>query len=973
MKLALFDTWEYNLDTPLNSPLGGTQSAICYFLEEMKNRNHEVYLFNGNKKTENIKGVINIPMSEYPQFVKNNKLVFDVVIVSCVADELMRIKLFLNSASTLFCLWTGHDVDQAASKMLKDQKLKDFVDLYMFVSEWQRLRYVETYQINYKKTMIMKNGIGKPFEKYLTMPTKKNNNSMTYCSIPWRGLVLLGPIYKEVKSKHDDASLNIFSGMNIYKQAEDPVQDEKLNELKSMDGVNFNKGVSQTKLADELYKIDMLTYPNIFPETSCITVLQAMACGCLVITSKLGALEETMNGLNTYVNLNIHDFNPQEYIVSFVNKLNILLNFDEVTKEKMREKNREHIRKNYTWKVICKNFDSDITNYINKFRIYLSNDYKNLLTSFVDASSKNNHNEILNLSNQLIYFPDLNQYYIIKLNSAICLYTLGQVDRAKELFKVCKVLNNDFNTNKNLALIELQKNNINKFIKHARNALNITFDVTLASMLAEKYEANGMNNEANNVYEDIIAIDKKNIICLNNLGNLKMVRLCMTDDIDAMTDRTFGKSLQYCIEEKEYRKQELVLSNMIFNNQYNWKLTEDERFERACVWYKYFPKEENLLSIVNKLDRTKLSGNKIRIGYISHDFLNHPVGFMFNSILKNHDVKSFEIFCYDTCDKSKIKDDLIANKLRSYNNAVWKNINANSDAEALEILINDNLDILVDMMGHTRNTRMNLLQYKPARIVVSYFAYPGTNGLKEVDYKFTDRFATPPETQKYFTEKLYCLPNGFQCYTPPINIDSEKDYTRGKYKIHLCCFNNPIKLSKPTLDTFVQILKQLPQAKLFLRYVYYKSSYLRETFTNLFVDQGIERDRIDIGHENIIEALKLYNKMDIVLDPFPYNGGTISSEAIYMNTPMVTLAGSNYVSRVGVSLLSNLKLEKYIANTTEEYIQKVVDLANNESELILLHQTLRFRMLNSDLANSVNFTKNIEIAYKDMCSKFNVN
>ena len=111
--------------------------------------------------------------------------------------------------------------------------------------------------------------------------------------------------------------------------------------------------------------------------------------------------------------------------------------------------------------------------------------------------------------------------------------------------------------------------------------------------------------------------------------------------------------------------------------------------------------------------------------------------------------------------------------------------------------------------------------------------------------------------------------------------------------------------------------------------------------------------------------------MDIVLDPFPYNGGTISSEAIYMNTPLITLAGTNYFSRVGVSLLSNLGLEKYIANTTDEYVQKVVDLANNPSELKELHQTLRIRMLNSDLANSVSFTHNVEAAYEDMVNKFN--
>ena len=134
----------------------------------------------------------------------------------------------------------------------------------------------------------------------------------------------------------------------------------------------------------------------------------------------------------------------------------------------------------------------------------------------------------------------------------------------------------------------------------------------------------------------------------------------------------------------------------------------------------------------------------------------------------------------------------------------------------------------------------------------------------------------------------------------------------------------------------------------------------------LFTDRGIERERIDIGFEHLIEALKMYNNMDLALDPFPYNGGTISSECIYMNTPFITLEGTSYVSRVGVSLLSNLGLQKYIAKTKSEYVEKVIDLVNNQTELKELHQTLRLRMLNSDLANSVSFTKNIEKAYVDI-------
>ena len=342
---------------------------------------------------------------------------------------------------------------------------------------------------------------------------------------------------------------------------------------------------------------------------------------------------------------------------------------------------------------------------------------------------------------------------------------------------------------------------------------------------------------------------------------------------------------------------------------------------------------------------------------------------MFESILKNHNINNFELFCYDNSFLNE-NDDVIAKRLRSYNNAKWYKINLLSDEETLKLIINDELDILIDMMGHTRNTRINIFQYKPAKVLISYFAYPGTTGVKEIDYKFTDIYANPLETQKYSIEKFYYLPNGFQCYTPPIELPICKRYKRDKYKINLCCFNNPIKLSKPTLDIFINILKKLPDSKLFLRYLYYKSSFYRSYMLKIFTNAGIEEDRVDIALLPIQDCLDLYNDMDIVLDPFPYNGGTISSEALYMNTPIITLAGTNYVSRIGVSLLSNLQLEKYIAYSHEEYIQKVIDLANDEIELKKLHITIRNKMLQTDLGNAISFTKNIENAYIDIIKKY---
>jgi predicted O-linked N-acetylglucosamine transferase (SPINDLY family) len=972
MKIAIFDFgFKYSLNTPYEKPIGGTQSAICYFLEEMAIKGHQAYLFNNSSEDSNvIRNVNHINIAKWYNYIKINNIIFDFIIVSCIPTELLQIKLTLNEPKTMFGIWTGHDIDQKASTLFLDRKLVDFVDLFIFVSEWQRTRYIEKFNLSYDKTLILKNGIGKPFEKYLNMPTNKISNSMTYCSIPWRGLNLLIPIFKKVKEYNSDASLKIFSGMNIYQQQENL---ELFDDFKNIDSVDCSYGISQTQLASELYKIDYLSYPNTFQETSCISVLQAMACGCLVLTSDLGALKETMGGLNEYINININNFDKDKYICDFISKQIKLMKLSENEKEELRYKNKEHIRNNYLYDIICSKFEKDIEPILSNYlKIISENEEKTNI--FFNYFIQNDFKHALNLSLNFKYFNNINNYYLIKYNQSVCYFKLGESTMAIKNFKLAKTIKNNFDVNKNIAVIHLLNNNINKFIKYAKEAISFDFNIELALHIAEKYDSLNMYHESMGLYKAILDIDPSNIVCLNNFGNNYLLCTSDIDNFDSIIEQTYLKSLTYANNnnnKNENRKKELILSNIIFNNLYNWKLTNEENLSRAKVWYNYFPKDDNLVKITNQLSRNKIKDSILRIGYISTDFICHPVGYMFDSILKNHNTDKFEIFCYDNSNQTKSKNDLITNRLKNYNNSTWRIIENKSDEEILTTIISDNLDILVDMMGHTRNTRMNILQYKPARIIISYFAYPSTNGLNEIDYKFTDKYATPPELQKYYVEKLYYLPNGFQCYTPPIDIDSNKDYTRGKYKIYLCCFNNPIKLSRPTIETFCEILKKLPESKLFLRYCFYNSSYLKHRILKQFTNLGIESERIDISNLDLVEALKLYNKMDIVLDPFPYNGGTISSEAIYMNTPIITLAGSSYVSRVGVSLLSNLGLEKYIANSKEEYVQKVIDLANNKTELKLLHQTLRLRMLNSDLANSSSFTTNIETAYKDMINKFN--
>ena len=174
MKIAIISSaWDYTIDTPYNSPLGGSESSIVYFCEEMNSIGHSIYLFNKVEKVSSIRNILHIPIDKYPEYIKEQ---FDIVIVSNIVSDLFQFKLISSLPNTMFCLWTGHDIDQPATKLLKDKKARDYVDLFIFVSEWQRKRYLDEYGIEFKKTIIMRNGIGKPFEQYLNNPQNNKNH-----------------------------------------------------------------------------------------------------------------------------------------------------------------------------------------------------------------------------------------------------------------------------------------------------------------------------------------------------------------------------------------------------------------------------------------------------------------------------------------------------------------------------------------------------------------------------------------------------------------------------------------------------------------------------------------------------------------------------------------------------------------------------------------------------------------------------
>ena len=292
-----------------------------------------------------------------------------------------------------------------------------------------------------------------------------------------------------------------------------------------------------------------------------------------------------------------------------------------------------------------------------------------------------------------------------------------------------------------------------------------------------------------------------------------------------------------------------------------------------------------------------------------------------------------------------------------------------SDEEVAELIRKDKIDILVDFAGHTANNRILLFARKPAPIQVSWIGYLATTGLSTIDYKIVDSYTDPPgKTEQFYTEKLIRLPESFLCYLPdkdspevgPLPALSTGHITFGS-------FNNFAKVTPEVFTLWARILNELPDSRLILKGKSFSDKTTCQYAINMFTERGISAERITLqSWDPSPKHLESYNQVDIGLDTFPFNGATTTCEAIWMGVPVITLAGTAYHSRVGVSLLSNVGLPELIAKTHDEYIGIAVNLASDIEKLQLLRKSLRDRMSHSPLTDAKRFTANLEMCYHKM-------
>ncbi len=537
---------------------------------------------------------------------------------------------------------------------------------------------------------------------------------------------------------------------------------------------------------------------------------------------------------------------------------------------------------------------------------------------------------------------------------AISLVALGRHEEAEPVYRKALEIKPEFaEAHINLANLLKLRGKRKDAEAHFRKALELQ-PRSIAGLvnLGNLYKDMGRVGEAMANYEKALEIKPGFAPAHNNLANLHKDQ---GESVEAVAH--FRKAIEFDPALIDAH------SNLLLSLHYSADFAPEEIFETHLDWARRHA--EPLTARAAPHDNTREPDRRLRLGYVSPDLRRHPVASFLEPVLSHHDRAGFELFCYANVERP----DKVTERLRAIAGG-WRDLRGLPDDQVAKMVRADRIDILVDLAGHTAYSRMGVFARKPAPVQAGWLGYPNTTGLSAVDYRITDAFADPPgAADRLHTEQLARLPHGFHCFSPaveaPAVVPPPVD-TAGH--ITFASFNMLSKVGPAVIARWSEILLALPDARMILKAPPLADAGARERLAARFSTHGIAAERLEMhgyipapaGH------LALYNKVDIALDTFPYNGVTTTCEALWMGVPVVAEAGNSHVSRVGVSLLSNLGLGELIAERPGGYVALALDLARDRARLGNLRESLRPRMESAPLTDGTGFTRALESAFREM-------
>jgi predicted O-linked N-acetylglucosamine transferase (SPINDLY family) len=349
---------------------------------------------------------------------------------------------------------------------------------------------------------------------------------------------------------------------------------------------------------------------------------------------------------------------------------------------------------------------------------------------------------------------------------------------------------------------------------------------------------------------------------------------------------------------------------------------------------------------------------RLRIGYVSPDFREHPVARFLLPLFREHDRRQVEVFTYSDV----TKPDTITGLVRDHVDR-WRDVAMLGDEQLADVVRADGIDILVDLAAHSGHNRLLTFARKPAPVQLTYLAYCSTTGVDAIDYRVTDGFLDPPGESSHYIETSIHLPHCYWCYSAPPLPDSERPATeRRTGPPTFGCLNNFAKVTDVTLRLWMRLLRRVPEAQLL---VYARAEAHRDRVRRALREAAVEESRATfVGHQPLADYLAAYRLIDVALDPHPYGGGTTTCDALWMGVPVVSLAGRTAVSRAGSTLLANVGLEHLVARSEEQYVELAAALIRDASGLAALRRDLRDRIESSPVMDARQFARDLEAAFR---------
>ena len=384
-------------------------------------------------------------------------------------------------------------------------------------------------------------------------------------------------------------------------------------------------------------------------------------------------------------------------------------------------------------------------------------------------------------------------------------------------------------------------------------------------------------------------------------------------------------------------------------------------------------KHGNAVERFSKADvlRDPRPGRKLRVGLLSGSLLAHPVGWLTVAGFEALDPSQFELLCF----AQNAATDPVARRFRAIA-AEWHDIDALGDAEAAALVRARRVDVLIDLGGYGDLGRLPIAARRAAPVQVKWVgAQFHSTGLTEMDWFITDRWETPAELGGLYSENLLVMPDGYVCYSPPADApDVVALPALESGQMTFGCFNNLAKITPRVIATWAEILRRAPGSRLMLKTQAFGHAATCDEMRRNFVALGIEPTRLVLrGPSSHRAFLAEYNRVDLVLDPFPYSGGLTTCEALWMGVPTITMAGEIFASRHSLSHLSNVGLQDFVAADLDDYVALALRKAADLPALAALRAGLRARVKASPLCDAPRFGRSLGSAlrrtWREVCAQ----